>query len=193
MSDDLLRGTMSLPRLKFCTSREQTEGPQTGESVRARRGDKRRSWTKDWDSNLTEGAPQALRGFLQLALEGVDLFRYIVELLFRQRSCFCNFLNATIRSAHRGPNSHRYFRESTLFCHFGLHGKWSHPIPERFQESLTELNWSSSLIPTDSLVHNHRPVRTAVVFDHSWFARRRGNPDVGPTSVSTLPREKIRS
>jgi len=51
----------------------------------------------------SSGAFQALRGFLQLALESIDLLRYIIELLLSQRSCPCDLLNSTIRSAMAVP------------------------------------------------------------------------------------------
>ncbi len=73
--------------------------------------------TPRWVSSLAQGAFQALRGFLQLALESIDLLRYIIELFFSQRSCPCDLLNSTIRSAHGGPNFHRDSREPTLSSH----------------------------------------------------------------------------
>ena len=66
---------------------------------------------------LAQGAFEALRGFLQLALESIDLLRYVIELFFSQRSCSCDLLNFAIRLAHGGPDFHCDSREPALSSH----------------------------------------------------------------------------
>src|SRR6266481_8052641 len=73
--------------------------------------------TPRWVSSLAQGAFQALRGFLQLALESIDLLGYIIELFFCQRSRPRKFLNPAIRFAHGSPDTHRNSRELTLSGH----------------------------------------------------------------------------
>src|SRR5882762_3370789 len=72
---------------------------------------------KDGFPNLAQGAFQALRGFLQLVLESIDLLRYIIELFLSQRSCPSDLLNFAIRLAHGCPNSYCNSREPILSGH----------------------------------------------------------------------------
>src|SRR5882762_28788 len=71
--------------------------------------------------------------FSELALEGIDLLRYIIKLFFSQRSCSCNLLDSAIRFAHCSPNSHRNSSELTLSGHrsppFGIEPSYTRTIP----------------------------------------------------------------
>src|SRR6267143_3328193 len=73
--------------------------------------------SKNGAPNLLEGVFQTLRGFLQLALERIDLLRDIIKLFFSQRSCLRKLLNFAIRFAHYRPNSHCNSREPALSGH----------------------------------------------------------------------------
>jgi hypothetical protein len=68
--------------------------------------------------DLSQGAFETLRGFLQLALESFDLLRYILKLSFRKHSCLGDFVSGAIRSADCAPDSHCDSRESILPGHF---------------------------------------------------------------------------
>jgi len=70
-----------------------------------------------WAKKLAEGTLEALRCFLQLAFESVNLLRYVIELFSSQRSRFRNLLDFAIRFAHCRSNSYRNSREPAFSCH----------------------------------------------------------------------------
>ncbi len=84
---------------------------------------------EDGVSKLSQGAFQALCCFLQLALEGVYLFRNVIQFFFRYRTGFRHFLNFAIRFAHCAPNFHCDLSELTFFGHGVLRSECRHPIP----------------------------------------------------------------
>src|SRR5713226_5453676 len=99
------------------TTKMTNRGPCS--SARVRRVS-RAHWRRDSKNELAslgQGVFQAFRGFLQLALKGINLLRYIIKLFPCQRSCLCNFLHFAIRFAHGGPNFHGNTSEPALFCH----------------------------------------------------------------------------
>lgn len=67
--------------------------------------------------SLGQGVFQPFRSFLQLALERIDLLRYIIKLFLSQRTRPCHLLDFAIRLAHGRPNFHRNSREPALFSH----------------------------------------------------------------------------
>jgi len=67
--------------------------------------------------DLSQGAFETPRGFLQLALESFHLLRYILKLSFRKHSGFGDFVSGAIRSADCAPDFHCDSRESILPGH----------------------------------------------------------------------------
>src|SRR5258708_7277733 len=112
-----------------------------------------------WVSKLTQGVFQALCGFLQLALEGVVLFRNIIEFFFRQGAGFRHFLNSAIRFAHGAPNSYRNLSELTFFGHAGppvrMEASYTRTIPGVTNRTRV----AAGLLPTHGLLHNFRQAR----------------------------------
>src|SRR5260370_39970963 len=71
----------------------------------------------DVADDLSQGAFETPRGFLQLALESFHLLRYILKLSFRKHSGFGDFVSGAIRSADCAPDFHCDSRESILPVH----------------------------------------------------------------------------
>lgn len=60
---------------------------------------------------LREGAPEALGGFQQLALEDVDLLGNVGKLFFGEHAGLGDLMGFSIGATHGGADFHRDFRE----------------------------------------------------------------------------------
>ena len=69
---------------------------------------------------LSEGALEALGGFLQLALEGVDLLGNVGELFFGEHAGPGDLMGFAIGATHGRADFHRNLRELAFLGHCGL-------------------------------------------------------------------------
>jgi hypothetical protein len=105
--------------------------------------------------DLSQGAFETLRSFLQLALESFDLLRDILKLSLGKHSSLGDFVSGAIRSADCAPDSHCDSCEPVLPGHlcppFGTHAILYHNpdyaifFPQKLRLQSRQDSWSSDM------------------------------------------------